>query len=293
MNYQVRGSNTIIGMCLIAFFGGFRQFSLFHMDFLEVGMREILRELLLGNFEGTVGKKTLQRGITSQYGHVTRDHVGQPCLSVRYLTSFMWLDDVGDQYGPLFIIYHCLNPHFCAADSTLSYSGGDDPDSKFQCLLGHLPAFQMTWLGRISNTTSAISMESNSTRLSSSPMPGGISSTAMSPTHIREHFQASHRIMGCYIKCCIHYHKTLDFQKLCKTHVYGVQVDQGEQTACTCKNHTFTSMLSMASSLSPVSHPVTDINFNQQHTIYTSYTLNTIRLVLLYLPCIEVRFSKK
>ncbi|KAJ7881056.1 hypothetical protein B0H14DRAFT_2566029 [Mycena olivaceomarginata] len=116
---------------------------------------------------------------------------------------------------------------------------------------------------RISNTTLAISMESNSTHLSS------FCNT------------------GCYIKCCVHYHK------LCKTHVYGigVQVDQGEQTAC--KNHTFTSVPSTASSLYPGLHPITDIDFNQQHTIYTSYTLNAIQLVLLYLPCIEVRFSKK
>jgi hypothetical protein len=60
VNHQVRGGNTIIGMCLMAFFGGFRQFSLFRVDFLEVGMREVLRRLLLENFEGTVGKETLQ-----------------------------------------------------------------------------------------------------------------------------------------------------------------------------------------------------------------------------------------
>ncbi|KAJ7885947.1 hypothetical protein B0H14DRAFT_3856776 [Mycena olivaceomarginata] len=42
------------------------------------------------------------------------------------------------------------------ADSRLSY-GGDD----------RLPAFQMTWLGRIANTASAIGMESSSTCLSS------------------------------------------------------------------------------------------------------------------------------
>ncbi|KAJ7869311.1 hypothetical protein B0H14DRAFT_3580625 [Mycena olivaceomarginata] len=172
-------------------------------------------------------------------------------------------------------------------DSTLSY-GGDDPDSKFQCLLGHMKHLHvgnsMTWLGRISNAASAIGIESKSTHLSSvllysSPMPGGIGSTAMSPTHIREHFQGAlppnaplpssaslnfHVITGRYIKHCIRYHKTLDFQKLCKTHAYGVQVDQGEWT--TCKNRTFTSTPSTASSLYPVSHPVTDIGFNQQRS---------------------------
>ncbi|KAJ7821259.1 hypothetical protein B0H14DRAFT_3146768 [Mycena olivaceomarginata] len=62
VNHQVRGGNTIIGMCsMMAFFGGFRQFSLFRVDFLEVGMREVLRRLLLENFQGTVGKETLQR----------------------------------------------------------------------------------------------------------------------------------------------------------------------------------------------------------------------------------------
>jgi hypothetical protein len=61
VNHQVRGGNTIIGMCLMAFFGRFRQFSLlFCMAFLEVGMREILRGLLLEKFQGTVGKETLQ-----------------------------------------------------------------------------------------------------------------------------------------------------------------------------------------------------------------------------------------
>ncbi|KAJ7780469.1 hypothetical protein B0H14DRAFT_2631055 [Mycena olivaceomarginata] len=47
-------------MHLMAFFGGFRQFSLFCMDFLEVGRREILRGLLLEDFQGKVGKETLQ-----------------------------------------------------------------------------------------------------------------------------------------------------------------------------------------------------------------------------------------
>jgi hypothetical protein len=58
-------------------------------------------------------------------------------LLVLWTTSFTWPDNVGDRYGPSFIVYHCLYPHLCAADSTLSY-GGDDPDSKFQCLLGHV-----------------------------------------------------------------------------------------------------------------------------------------------------------
>jgi hypothetical protein len=51
----------------MAFFGGFRQFSLFRMDFLELGMREILRELLLGNFQGTVGKKNFATGVAEPH----------------------------------------------------------------------------------------------------------------------------------------------------------------------------------------------------------------------------------
>ncbi|KAJ7806489.1 hypothetical protein B0H14DRAFT_3767890 [Mycena olivaceomarginata] len=96
---------------------------------------------------------------------------------------------------------------------------------------------------------------------------------------------------GRYIKHCIHYHKTLDFQKLCKTHAYGVQVDQGERTACkvcipAAKLVPIVSLISIcagpltrsvctepyihlpstASSLYPVSHPVTNIDLNQQHS---------------------------
>ncbi|KAJ7872298.1 hypothetical protein B0H14DRAFT_2570305 [Mycena olivaceomarginata] len=176
-------------------------------------------------------------------------------------------------------------PDYQFHHSTLSY-GGDDPDSKFQCLLGHVKHLHvgnlMTWLGRISNAASAIGIESNSTRLSSvllysvllysSPMPGGIGSTAMSyphqgalqgalPPNAPLPSSASlnfHVITSHYIKHCIQYHK------LCKTHAYGIQVDQGERTAC--KNRTFTSTPSTASSLYPVSHPVTDIDFNQQRS---------------------------
>ncbi|KAJ7363021.1 hypothetical protein DFH08DRAFT_800021 [Mycena albidolilacea] len=177
------------------------------------------------------------------------------------------------------------------SDSTLSY-GGDDPDSKFQCLLGHVKHLHVGnsvrlsgpeskhgyQHSRISNAASAIGIESNLTHLSlvllysrdqinsyvSYPYQGALSSL---PPNVPLPSSASlnfHVIMGRYIKCCIHYHKTLDFQKLCKTHVYSVQVDQGERTAC--KNRTFTSTPSTASSLYPVSHLVTDIDFNQQRS---------------------------
>ncbi|KAJ7355980.1 hypothetical protein DFH08DRAFT_803903 [Mycena albidolilacea] len=200
-------------------------------------------------------------------------------LLVLQTTSFMWPDDVGDQYGPSFIIYHRLNPHPCAADSTISY-GGDDPDSKFQCLLGHvkhlrrrqfgmsqwLPAFQMTWLGRISNTTSYVYHATPEPHTMLMPCYYEVTHAQRDRIngYVSYPYQGALSSMGCYIKCCIHYHKTLDFQKLCKTHAYGVQVDQGEQTAC--KNHTFTSVPSTASSLYPVLHPVTDIDFNQQRS---------------------------
>ncbi|KAJ7708438.1 hypothetical protein B0H14DRAFT_3642886 [Mycena olivaceomarginata] len=115
------------------------------------------------------------------------------------------------------------------SDSTLSYGGGD-PDLKFQCLLGHVKHLRRRQFalsqntatsvpGLISNAASAISMESNSTRLSSVHLS---STTAF--LHLTWVLQQD--------KHCISYHKTLDFQKLCKTHAYSVQVDQGEWTTC-------------------------------------------------------------
>ncbi|KAJ7347071.1 hypothetical protein DFH08DRAFT_809811 [Mycena albidolilacea] len=183
------------------------------------------------------------------------------------------------------------------SDSTLSY-GGDDPVSS-----GTREAFTRRQLGtsqrvspcssmfylnsspcspeskhgyqhsRISNAASAIGIESNSTRLSSRdridgyvsyPYQGALSSLPLNaplPSSASLNFCVTFCSTGRYIKHCIHYHKTLDFLKLCKIHAYSIQVDQGERTAC--KNRTFISAPSTASSLYPVSHPVTNIDFNQ------------------------------
>ncbi|KAJ7794199.1 hypothetical protein B0H14DRAFT_2622092 [Mycena olivaceomarginata] len=73
-------------------------------------------------------------------------------LLVLRTTSFTWPDYVGDRYGPSFFTIVLI---LTFVQRTLSY-GGDDPDSKFQCLLGHVKHLRRRQFALSRNTATSI-----------------------------------------------------------------------------------------------------------------------------------------